>query len=136
MLNEEKGISHMTTVTVGDLVTVRGEFYAVLELVNSVPLGYPPDALLTNGKDAPLRVSTAALVPLSSPIFETGQAVGLPLGRHGVVARDIGQDTVDVTEQRATPPLGKHAKTTYTTPVSRRSLVAANLESICKTLDN
>jgi len=96
------------SVREGDLVQVRDSYFVVQEIVNSVPCGFPPDCLVSNGKET-LRVSTAALTALASATFTPGDRVKMPtFGFEGVVTADTGGDTVDVTDQRHAPQLGKH----------------------------
>jgi hypothetical protein len=84
---------------------------------------------------AGVSICSFMMVPLASPIFTVGQHVRLPFwGRMGVVARDLGGDTVDVSDERPAPPLGKHAKQTFVTPINRGALVASNLSTIVKQL--
>lgn len=61
-----------------------------------MPIGYPPDALITrNGTTR--RISTAAVTTaVASATFTPGQTVKLPFGNfHGVVVRDLGETVVE-----------------------------------------
>ena len=102
-------------------------------LVRSVPLGFPPDALISDGDGTVLRVSAASHVPIASATFEPGREVRFQGNRRGIVVRDLG-DVVEVTDERHTPPLGRHAKQTYVTPVPRGRLAAENLSTIIQTI--
>jgi non-ribosomal peptide synthetase component E (peptide arylation enzyme) len=121
------------TIAEGDIIERGGEFWVIVEIVNSVPVGFPYDALISNGDDT-LRVSTAAMVAVAHATFTAGQRVRMPFWNHeGVVERDLG-DVIEVSDQRPVPPLGKHAKQTFITPIRLGPLAAANLSSIVKQL--
>jgi hypothetical protein len=124
------------SVKEGDLVQVRDSYYVVQEIVNSVPCGFPPDCLCSNGKET-LRVSTAALTALASATFMPGDRVRMPtFGFEGVVVSDDGGDTVEVTDERVAPQLGKHAKRTFSTSIPRGRLAAANISQLIEQVEN
>jgi len=120
------------SVLPGDVVEHRGEAWAVVELVRSVPIGFPPHALISRNGET-LRVSTAALTAITSATFTAGQKVRFQGSRHGTVMRDLG-DVVEVTDERPSPAFGKNAKREYITPIPRGQLARDNLNFIVQSL--
>jgi hypothetical protein len=114
------------TISLGDIIEHNGEPWAVLELVRSVPLGFPPDALISRDGET-LRLSIAALIAIASPTFEPGQSVKHN-GQQCTVARDVGE-FVEVLEDRPAPQLGPGMRQ-YVFPVARGKLVSQNLKSL------
>src|SRR5207247_856155 len=89
-----------TMVGEGDLIERGdGEHWVVIELIKSTPVGFPPDALIGNGETT-LRINTAGLTSILSPVFEIGQEIRLPWGgRHATVVRDEGAQVM-VSDER------------------------------------
>jgi hypothetical protein len=127
-------------VTEGDIVTYRDDLpWAVLQLERATPHGLPPDAILVRDGEQ-LRVSTAGLSLLASPVWQPGQRVQTPFGsRHATVVRDLGGDHVEVTDERPrrnTDNVDGRFTQTFLVAIPRGRLAHANLHSIVQKIGN
>jgi hypothetical protein len=121
------------SVSPGDIIRRSdGSYWAVVELVASVPRGSPPDCLISDGDGMVLQVGTGGLDVVGSATFEEGQEVRFQFGRRGYVARDEG-DYVQIADEREVASFFR--KRSYLTPVPRGSLTSYNLGAVIKALD-